>query len=164
MRKVTFSVAGLPQPKGSTRSFVPRSWAAAAVAAGKAPRVITTSDNPKGKGWQQLVTEQAQGVAAAGGLFVGPVRVAVVFRLLRPKSAPRRVVHHVTKPDIDKLARNVLDGMRGVLYADDRSVVELRARKVFAVGLAAPGADITIGDVAPLPVEQSSLALFTEEP
>jgi Holliday junction resolvase RusA-like endonuclease len=162
-RVFSFTVTGIPQPKGSTRSFVPFSWAAQAVAAGKAPRAVTTSDNPQAKGWQQLVREQAQTVAG-GTLLVGPVRVAVVFRLPRPASLPRRVVHHLTKPDVDKLARLVLDGMRGVIYADDRAVVELRARKVYAPQASPPGADITVGEAGPPLVAPTALDLFAELP
>jgi Holliday junction resolvase RusA-like endonuclease len=160
---VTFTVIGEPQPKGSTKAFVPKSWAAKAVAMGEAPRAIVTSDNPAAKGWQQLVAERAQTVLTGDGLFVGPVRVAVVFRLPRPASLPRKVQHHLKKPDVDKLARNVLDGLRGVLYADDRAVVDLRARKVYAPTGSAPGADITVGLVAPPPAaEWTSRDLFAE--
>ena len=161
-RVVTFQVTGIPQPKGSTKAFVPKSWAQMAVASGTAPRAIVTSANPKAKGWQQLVTEQAQDVAG-DGLFVGPVMVAVVFRLPRPASLPRRIVHHLTKPDVDKCARLVLDGLTGVLYADDRAVVELRARKVYAAGAEAPGADITVAEAAAPEPAQTSFALFSED-
>jgi Holliday junction resolvase RusA-like endonuclease len=150
MRRVTFSVTGIPQPKGSTKAFVPKGWS----------RAIVTNDNPKAKGWQQLVTEQAQTVAA-DGMFLGPVTLAVVFRLPRPTAAPRRVVHHLTKPDIDKLARCALDGLTGVLFPDDRVVVELRARKVYARLPEAPGADIIVADAAP--PEPAALALFEDD-
>ena len=161
-RVVTFTVEGLPQPKGSTKAFVPKSWAMAAAALGRTPRAVTTSDNPKAANWQQLIASQAQR-AAAGELFVGPVRVTVIFRLPRPASAPRRVVQHVTKPDIDKLARACLDALTGIVFADDRAVVELRAKKVFAIDHL-PGADITVGDAALPEPAHTSFDLFREEP
>ena len=150
-RVVTFCVTGIPQPKGSTKAFLPRGWT----------RPIVTSDNPRAKGWQQLVAEQAQTVAREG-FFTGPVAVALIFRLPRPASAPKRVVHHVTKPDLDKLARCAIDGLIGVLLPDDRVVVELRARKLFAPVAAAPGAEITVADAAPPLLAQPSCDLLAE--
>ena len=44
-----------------------------------------------------------------------------------------RLAFHFTSacpPDIDKLCRAVLDALTGVMYADDRQVVALSARKV----------------------------------
>jgi len=120
-----------------------------------------TSDNPRAKEWQQLVAAQAQTVTD-GTLFRGPVTVAVVFRLKRPLSLSRHVVHHLTTPDIDKLARCCLDGLVGVLFDDDRVVVELRARKLYARFLEAPGADITVAEAAPPAPAQSSFDLFSE--
>jgi crossover junction endodeoxyribonuclease RusA len=161
-RVVSFTVAGLPHAKGNARAFVPKKWADAAHAEGKAPRAVITLDNPDAKNWEQLIASQAQG-AAEGRLFLGPVTVAVIFRLPRPVSAPRRVVHHLTKPDVDKLARCCLDALTGVVFADDKAVVDLRARKVFAPPGSQPGADITVGDaIAPEPAP-TSLALFWEE-
>src|SRR4051812_25953414 len=92
MSAVTFTVRGLAQPKGSAKAYVPKAWAVAAVATGRAPRAIVTHDNPKAKGWQQLVAEQAQ-AAASHDYFAGPVVLTVAFYLARPK---RRVTDHVT--------------------------------------------------------------------
>jgi len=117
------------------------------VAAGRSPRAVVTSDNPAARGWQDLVRGQAQTLYEPP--FAGPVVVAVEFRLSRPKSLPRRVVHCVRKPDIDKLARNVLDGLTGVLFLDDAAVVDLRARKVYAAPDEGPGATITVVDATP---------------
>lgn len=161
-RVVTFAVAGVPQPKGSTKAFVPKSWAQAAAAAGTTPRAVVTSDNPRLKEWQTAIADGAQPFTS-GGLFVGPVSVAIVFRLKRPASLPRRVLHHLTVPDVDKLARACLDALEGVLFDNDRAVVELRARKVYAPLAAPPGCDITVAQAAPPDPQQSSFDLFAEE-
>lgn len=121
-----------------------------------------TSDNPRAKEWQNLVAFQAQSVAE-GGLFRGPVSVAVVFKLKRPLALKDKVGHHLTAPDIDKLARCALDGLVGVLLRDDSVIVELRARKLYARFLEAPGAEITVAEAAPPQPEQSSFDLFAEE-
>jgi crossover junction endodeoxyribonuclease RusA len=154
-RTVSFRVVGKAEPKGSTRAFVPKGWS----------RPIITSANPKSKGWQQLVSEQAQSVAQ-DGLFVGPVVLTVTFRLPRPQSLPKRLVHHTKKPDLDKLVRNTKDALKGVLYGDDSQVVELHARKIYAAIAAAPCAQITVTEAtAPDPVQIDFPAedLFAEE-
>lgn len=148
IRRVTFTVAGIAQPKGSAHAFVPKSWADKAHKIGKAPRAIVTSDNPRAKGWQQLVAEQAQTVA--GDVFLGAVILTVTFALPRPASAPLKIRHHLTNPDLDKLVRCVADALTGILYLDDKQVVEMHARKIFAQSPKGPRADVTLEDAAPV--------------
>ena len=73
----------------------------------------------------------------------GPVRLSLAFFFPRPKShygtgknsdvvkasAP---VHHAQKPDIDNVIKSTLDAMNGVLYGDDKQVIQLRAEKRWA--------------------------------
>jgi len=68
----------------------------------------------------------------------GPVKVCIVFRMPEPKKNSRRWPH--VRPDLDKLARAVLDGLTGAAFADDCQVVDLQAVKVYGE----PGAEITI--------------------
>lgn len=161
-RVVTLRIVGKPEPKGSARAFVPLSWAREAVAAGRQPRAVVTSDNPHAASWQSLIRGCAQTLYEPP--FGGPVQVAVVFRLPRPKSLPRKVTHPVAarSGDIDKLARSVLDALTGVLFADDAAVVDLRARKVFTLPDAAPGAEITVAEAVPFAADAPALSLFDE--
>jgi len=153
-RCVTFEVHGTAQPKGSAKAFVPFKWAAQAVSAAKTtgkqipPRAVITQDNTRSKGWEQLVAEQAQTVAADGAFF-GPVVLAVTFALPRPHTLPQKIRHHVKLPDLDKLLRSVLDALTGVLYLDDKQVVEVHARKYYVRPPAGPSARITLADAAP---------------
>lgn len=68
----------------------------------------------------------------AGGMRrSGPVSVHVcVFREL-PRSRPRRVESEpdTFKPDVDNIAKNVLDALNGIAWDDDSQVVELLVRK-----------------------------------
>jgi Holliday junction resolvase RusA-like endonuclease len=149
-RRVAFSVAGIAQPKGSTKAFVPAKWARVAVAQGRAPRAIVTSDNPRAKDWQHLVAAQAQTVAGDGALiFLGPVVLTVTFHLPRPATLPVKIRHHVKAPDIDKLVRLVSDSLTGILYLDDKQIVELHARKVYATRSEGPHATIALEDADP---------------
>lgn len=136
MSALEFTVWGVAQPKGSARAFVPKGWT----------RAVVTSDNPKGKGWQQLVAEAAgrakDGTGAA--LLTGPVRLQVAFYLPRPKSLPKRTAHHVKKPDLDKLLRSVKDGLTKVIWHDDSQVVRAEVSKEYADLGSAPCARITV--------------------
>ena len=61
----------------------------------------------------------------------------------RPKSAPKRSTPAAIKrPDIDKLARAVLDALTGVWLEDDSHVVCLRATKRIALPGELPGVAI----------------------
>lgn len=169
-RVVTFTVTGIAQSKGSAKSFgfhLKDNNGRPVIGANGMPiiRTVTTSDNPKVKGWQQLVAEQAQAVAG-DGLFMGPVAMGVTFRLPRPQSLPKRVLHHTKKPDLDKLARALKDALKGVLYQDDAQVVLLVARKSYAAIAAAPCALITVAEAAPPEPEQIAFTaqdLFSQE-
>jgi len=99
--------------------------------------------------WRLAIAQQA-GLQAKPKLL-GPVRVWARFRLQRPlshwgragnllPSAPR--VPDVT-PDIDKLARALLDALTGVVFVDDRQVSTLVVHKRYAAREEAAG--VTVG-------------------
>jgi len=162
-RRVHFVVLGEAMTKGSAKAFVPKKWAQAAVAQGKAPRAIVVNDNPRAKDWEQRIATEAQKVGG-GALFTGPVILTVAFHLPRPKSLPKRVSHHMTRPDCDKATRCVLDALTGVLYGDDGQVVELHVRKQFAELGVAPRADITLEEAVaaePTEIQPAAAGLFS---
>lgn len=127
-RALEFTVYGTAVPKGSTRAFVPKGWT----------RPIITSDNKSLRAWEQVVRGELQRVMAVAdrelvmALFEAPIALSFVFYLPRPKSAPRRVTHPVTKPDLSKLIRATEDALSTVAFRDDARVVSITARKVFA--------------------------------
>lgn len=57
-----------------------------------------------------------------------PVAVIVSFSKPLPKSI-RQPRPWILKPDIDNLAKSVLDALNGVAYADDQQIVKLQAVK-----------------------------------
>jgi crossover junction endodeoxyribonuclease RusA len=150
-RAVAFDVVGIAQPKGSARAFLPKGW----------KRPIITSDNPKIKGWQQLVAERAQTVAHEG-FFTGAVVVLVWFYLPRPMSLPKRVIHATKLPDVDKLARGVLDALTGILFRDDAQVVAVHAFKQYARDNQPPYVHIAVCDAPPPKGLAESVDLFAE--
>lgn len=151
-RQLVFEVVGLPQPKGSTRAFV------IAPKVGGKPRAVTTSDNPKNKGWQQTIANAAaiellRAVNARNRFPIEAVEIEVDFYLPRPKALLTRskaliAVPHTKKPDLDKLARSCKDALKGVVWTDDSQVVVLIARKHYCAAGAFPRAIIRVREAA----------------
>lgn len=70
--------------------------------------------------------------------LAGPVEVSVLFFMPRPKGTKRTSPY--VRPDIDKLARAVLDGLTGAAFEDDGQVTRLILEKEYGQ----PGCVITI--------------------
>ena len=47
--------------------------------------------------------------------------------------APKKVLYPATKPDLDKLVRSVGDALKGLAYEEDSRIVDIDARKRFAI-------------------------------
>ena len=115
---------------------------------------VVEAAGPKLKVWRKAIAAAChQLISEEHSLLLGPVRVEVDFFLPRPATVKlsKRALP-IVPPDVDKLARALLDGLGqglngkvgdGVIYGDDSQVVELLARKFYADDRA-PGADIRI--------------------
>jgi Holliday junction resolvase RusA-like endonuclease len=90
------------------------------------------------KPWRATVAAAAR-AAYQGELMTGPVWVVLLFRVPRPAghygtrntlraSAPDRPA---VRPDVDKLARAVLDACTGIIWEDDSRVVGMVASKIY---------------------------------
>jgi Holliday junction resolvase RusA-like endonuclease len=112
---LNFEVSGEPQPKGSMRAMRMGS---------KAILIPGGSDLQKQKlrAWERNLYEALDG---AQGMITEPVEVWLLFRLSPVSSAPFRS-RHAVKPDIDKLARAVLDCLtKTKVWKDDSLVADL---------------------------------------
>jgi crossover junction endodeoxyribonuclease RusA len=101
--------------------------------------------------WREAIRAETQRVMITEESiqFLGPVAVKITFLLPRPKSTPKRITQPAKRPDLDKLARSVLDGLTmGGAWEDDAQVVELWCRKRFAPEGTAPGCKIVIQEEA----------------
>ena len=60
-----------------------------------------------------------------------PVMVEIAIRRHLPKTAPKKLTaqQDLAKPDIDNVAKLVLDALNGVAYVDDTQVIELHTWK-----------------------------------
>jgi crossover junction endodeoxyribonuclease RusA len=80
-----------------------------------------------------------------GAPLDGPLRVVVDFVMPRPAATPKRSTPPAIKrPDVDKLARAVLDALSEVIWRDDSQIVDLHVRKRLAQVDEQPGALIRI--------------------
>jgi crossover junction endodeoxyribonuclease RusA len=82
--------------------------------------------------------------------FDGPVDVELLFVLRRPVATPKtRTPPATKKPDIDKLARAILDAIGSAgMWRDDSQVVTLWAQKKIAGSDETPGCGIRIEAIA----------------
>jgi crossover junction endodeoxyribonuclease RusA len=78
--------------------------------------------------------------------FGGPVNVELLFVLRRPVATPKKLTPPaIKKPDIDKLARAILDAIGSAgMWRDDSQVVALMAFKKLAGFGETPGCRIAI--------------------
>jgi crossover junction endodeoxyribonuclease RusA len=136
MTTLTVFVAGQPAPQGSKRGFATKSGKVAMVESSKAVKPWRESIRAA------LLDEHGRPRA----YFDGPVCVELRFVMRRPLSTPKRSTPPaVKKPDIDKLARAVLDAISSAgAWPDDSHVTGLFATKRIAELEEPPGCEITI--------------------
>lgn len=127
---ITFTVLGTAVPKGSKKAFLPRGW----------KRPVVVDDNRDGlRPWLSSVMDAAHQALGEAKPLEGPVEVALVFYVARPKSAPKSVTVPATRPDWDKLSRAVGDALKSAgLYRDDGQIARAWVEKRFAAGVADP--------------------------
>jgi Holliday junction resolvase RusA-like endonuclease len=108
------------------------------------PRVSTIAGRPrmytpaKTVAWERLVTEAAASAMGSWAPSSHPWAVRIVIFAPIPASwskrrqeAAKRGDEVPGKPDLDNVAKAVLDACNGVLYDDDKQVVQLRVEKAY---------------------------------
>lgn len=147
VRPVVFKVHGRPVPLPRPRVFK-----------GRAVSITST----KARAWKGAVRAEAEQAAAASGWIPShrPLRLSLVFVYKRPKKhfdskglVLERYAHAymTARPDIDNLAKMIMDAVNDVLYVDDSQVIYLTATKQYG---AEDGVHVTLQeiDLTSLPV------------
>lgn len=119
---ILFSVYGLPVAKGRPRMT-------------KSGHTYTPQKTRNHEDLVKLSYIQNYGTL----ILEKPLAVMIVFYMPIPKSASnsqrlkmlRGEVKPTKRPDIDNLAKTVLDGLNGVAYKDDNQIVELKLQKKY---------------------------------
>jgi Holliday junction resolvase RusA-like endonuclease len=115
------TVPGIPKAQGRPRAF-------------RLGDGIRMYDPETSRDWKRTVLDRvATAWGDRGAPIEGPVLIELHFDLPRPKSLPKRVLHHTKKPDVDNLAKAVKDAIKGIVYRDDSQVVSLRVAKSYSV-------------------------------
>ena len=128
MSFVVFTVEGPPQGKGRPRFR-------------RAGNFVTTYTDQKTKTYEATIKAWAQRAMGSGSPLEGPVAVDLYIRCSVPSSFSKRRREAclkneelpITRPDIDNVGKNFLDGMNGIIYKDDKQVVRLSIKKVYSL-------------------------------
>ena len=141
---IMLEVVGVPAPQGS-KTGIARGGRVQLIEGGSA------TGRQRHRQWRTLVADTARDIAAQhapDGPLDGPLHIDLSFRFPMPASRPKAArvagtAPKITKPDLDKLVRSVLDGLTtGGLIRDDARVASLTASKTEVIGWT--GATITI--------------------
>lgn len=144
-RQLRLFVPGKPAPQGS-KDFKGFAKPRPGESRGKA---ILVESSPYVGPWRERIALAAADAMLAAGLPVldkkFPASVSLTFVMPRPSSTPKsHTPPAVKRPDLDKLARAVLDGLTDVCWLDDSQVDDLRCRKVLAEVAQQPGLHIRL--------------------
>lgn len=139
---ISFSVPGIPiaQPR-------PRVGWRFVKGGGKMPGICRDNTHPVHafKAAVQIAAKSAY----QGPPLSGPLEVRMLFLLPRPKAMqwkkremPR--AWHITRFDVDNLAKSVLDALKGLTWGDDAQVASASLVKMYASGNEQPGVEVQI--------------------
>lgn len=138
MEALTFSVAVLPRGKGRPRATVRRG-----------SQHATVYTDPKTRAYEAGLKAAAGKVMRGRAPFEGALAVSLRFRIPVPPSFSKKRIDAIltgVEPyggafDTDNLAKAVLDGFNGVVFADDRQIAELNLVRIPSQR---PGIDIKV--------------------
>ena len=106
------------------------------------PRVTRngTYTPQKTKDYQKLVVTIAENESDNYFIDTEPLVATILCYYPIPKNMPkykRRMIEEgklypIVKPDLDNVAKAILDALNGVIYKDDNQVVELHIKKLYS--------------------------------
>jgi Holliday junction resolvase RusA-like endonuclease len=136
---IAFFVKGDPKPQPRPRAF----------SRGGHARVY---DPATAEGWKSLIAQEAK-VVLPDKPIEGTIKLVMLFWMKRPKShfnskgqvKPTAPFQHIQKPDVDNLAKAVMDALSTLgMWVDDSQVFSLHAIKSWAGAESSHGVDISI--------------------
>ena len=77
--------------------------------------------------------------------FEGPIQISLTFHI--PKARSQKNVLPIIKPDIDNLAKAVLDALNTIAYKDDSQICDLHISKWFASEARPVGVGISVCNI-----------------
>ena len=121
MTLIAFTIPGISVPKARPRTTKRGNRA-----------IMYTPDKTKNfENYVKLVAAQH----VPEELLTSALEVRLDFLFQRPKSLPKKIRYHTKKPDIDNLAKSVMDALEGIIYVNDAQVISLRVTKDYGTPL-----------------------------
>jgi Holliday junction resolvase RusA-like endonuclease len=105
--------------------------------------IVGTYEPSKSKKWKRDIRLQV--LSQRPKFLEGAIELKLNFYFSRPKTLPKKVTHHVKKPDLDNLIKAVKDALKGLCYRDDSQIIQIIATKEYTFD--APKVRINIGTV-----------------
>ena len=127
--KLSFTVKGTPQPKERPRATM----------RGTYPVMYTPKNTVQ---FERYVKEVASKYAPPK-LLSGALYMTLSFYLQRPQSLSSKVMYDIKRPDVDNLAKSIMDALEGVIYEHDAQVIHLDVTKDYGT----PRVEITIEEM-----------------
>lgn len=123
---VSFRVDGVPVAKGRPKF---RSLG----------KFVSTYTPKKTKEYEEIVAFKARQAMGETEPLETPIRAFLHFYLPVPASYSKKRTQacldgsekHIKKPDLDNMAKSVLDAMNGICYLDDGQIVDLHIHKKY---------------------------------
>jgi Holliday junction resolvase RusA-like endonuclease len=127
MMQIMFTVYGEPVAKGRPR-FAKRG------------NYVQTYTPVKTKSYEDEVRLLATKAKGSGSTLEGSVSVFIYISFSVPQSYSKRKreaclsgeTKHTKKPDLDNVAKAIIDGMNGIIFKDDSQIINLNVTKVYA--------------------------------
>lgn len=91
----------------------------------------------KTKAYESEIKAAASAAMAGSQVITGAVHIDIVIHVEPPASWSKKrraealgdAVYPIGKPDIDNVTKGILDAMNGIVYADDKQVVQMTVAK-----------------------------------
>ena len=115
--KVSFIVKGTPQPKERPRATIRGSYA--------------TIYTPKNTVQFERYVKQVASEYTPPKLLSGALFMTLSFYLQRPQSLSSTIIYDTKRPDVDNLAKSIMDALEGVIYEHDAQVIHLVVAKSY---------------------------------
>ena len=101
---------------------------------------VQTYTPTKTREYENLIRENAIKAMGSSKPLETPLKALLLFCMPIPKSTPKNAleahlngsIRHVKKPDLDNLAKSVLDAMNTVVFLDDSQITKLTISKKYS--------------------------------
>ena len=123
-----FFIPGIPVPQGRPRFA-------------RKGKFVSVYTDQKTRTWREYVTVMAREHRPEFPLE-GALTITLKFKMPRPKSLPKKVIHHIKRPDLDNLAKAVIDSLGDAkVFKKDSQFAAKKMSKVYSCN---PGVHIEI--------------------